>query len=167
MMRKVVLYELLSLDGVAERPINFFLDFDDAMRENLQRLIADQDVVLLGRRTYDDWAEDWPGSDMEPFASFINKVRKYTSPQARSRNHGRTARSSMLALHINRPVAPVRARYSPPDPVCRLTVIIGPSRAANQRRLKRRVHQDQARLPRWAWSTSTTSYSKARRRGWG
>jgi dihydrofolate reductase len=87
MMRKVVLYELLSLDGVAERPINFFLDFDDAMRENLRRVIAEQDVVLLGRRTYDDWAEDWPGSDMEPFASFINKVRKYivtSSPLAKS-----------------------------------------------------------------------------------
>jgi dihydrofolate reductase len=76
-MRKVVLYELLSLDGVAERPVSFFLDFDDVMRENLQRVIADQDIVLLGRRTYDDWAKDWPGSDIEPFASFINKVRKY------------------------------------------------------------------------------------------
>jgi dihydrofolate reductase len=76
-MRKVVLYELLSLDGVADRLNNFFLDFDDVMRENLRRVIADQDTVLLGRRTYDDWAEDWPGSDFEPFASFINKVRKY------------------------------------------------------------------------------------------
>ena len=76
-MRKVVLYELLSLDGVAERPASFFLDFDHVMRENLQRVIADQDIVLLGRRTYDEWAEDWPGSDIEPFASFINKVRKY------------------------------------------------------------------------------------------
>jgi dihydrofolate reductase len=85
-MRKVVLYELLSLDGVAERPVSFFLDFDDVMRENLQRVIADQDIVLLGRRTYDDWAEDWPGSDIEPFASFINKVRKYvvtSSPLAK------------------------------------------------------------------------------------
>jgi dihydrofolate reductase len=85
-MRKVVLYELLSLDGVAERPVSFFLDFDDVMRENLRRVIADQDVVLLGRRTYDDWAEDWPGSDIEPFASFINKVRKYvvtSSPLAK------------------------------------------------------------------------------------
>jgi dihydrofolate reductase len=56
------------------------------MRENLQRVIADQDIVLLGRRTYDDWAEDWPGSDMQPFASFINKVQKYvftTSPLAK------------------------------------------------------------------------------------
>jgi hypothetical protein len=32
---------------------------------------------LLGRRTYDDWAAFWPGSDIEPFASFINPVEKY------------------------------------------------------------------------------------------
>jgi dihydrofolate reductase len=76
-MRKVVLYELVSLDGVAEHPDSFFLDWDDAMRENLRRVIAEQDTVLLGRRTYDDWAEFWPGSDIEPFASFINNVRKY------------------------------------------------------------------------------------------
>jgi dihydrofolate reductase len=76
-MRKVVLYELLSLDGVAERPESFFRDFDDVMGENLERVIAEQDVVLLGRRTYDEWAQYWPGSDIEPFASFINGVRKY------------------------------------------------------------------------------------------
>ena len=76
-MRKVILYELLSLDGVAERPDSIFLDFDDVMVENLRRVIADQDAVLLGRRTYDEWAAYWPGSDIQPFASFINKVSKY------------------------------------------------------------------------------------------
>ena len=55
-MRKVVAYELLSLDGVAEEPDNFILDWDEVMRENLGRVIATQDVVLLGRRTYDEWA---------------------------------------------------------------------------------------------------------------
>ena len=76
-MRKVVAYELLSLDGVAERPDAFFTDFDDAMRSNLARVIATQDSVVLGRRTYDDWARFWPTSDIEPFASFINGVEKF------------------------------------------------------------------------------------------
>ena len=77
MVRKVVAYELLSLDGVAEQPDEFVTDFDDAMRENLDRVIATQDAVLLGRRTYDEWAEFWPTSDIEPFASFINGVEKF------------------------------------------------------------------------------------------
>ena len=76
-MRKVVAYELLSLDGVAERPDEFVTDFDDVMRKNLDRVIATQDAVLLGRRTYDEWAEFWPTSDIEPFASFINGVEKF------------------------------------------------------------------------------------------
>jgi len=84
-MRKIVLYELLSLDGVAEAPDEFILDFDEVMEENLLRVISSQDTVILGRRTYDEWAEFWPGSDIEPFASFINAVPKYvvtsTPPQ--------------------------------------------------------------------------------------
>jgi dihydrofolate reductase len=77
MVRQVVAYELLSLDGVAERPDAFVTDFDDVMQENLNRVIATQDAVLLGRRTYDEWAEFWPASDIEPFASFINGVEKF------------------------------------------------------------------------------------------
>lgn len=77
MGRKVVAYELSSLDGVAENPDEFIIDFDDAMRENLGRVIATQDAVFLGRRTYDDWARFWPTSDIEPFSSFINGVEKF------------------------------------------------------------------------------------------
>jgi dihydrofolate reductase len=76
-MRKVVAYELLSLDGVAEEPSQFIAEFDEEMRENLGRVIASQDVVILGRRTFDEWAGYWPSSDNEPFASFINGVEKY------------------------------------------------------------------------------------------
>ena len=76
-MRNVVVYELLSLDGVAEQPEDFILDFDEVMEENLGRVIASQDAVLLGRHTYDHWAGFWPGSEIEPFASFINGVQKF------------------------------------------------------------------------------------------
>lgn len=76
-MRKVVAYELLSLDGVAEQPDEFITDFDDVMSDNLDRVITTQDTVLLGRRTYDEWAAFWPASTIEPFASFINGVEKF------------------------------------------------------------------------------------------
>ena len=35
--------------------------------------------MILGRRTYDEWAPYWPTSDMEPFASFINGAAKYVA----------------------------------------------------------------------------------------
>ena len=76
-MRKVVAYELLSLDGVAEDPDAFITEFDDAMAENLRRVVATQDAVLLGRRTYDDWAAFWQGRAPGLFSDFINPVRKF------------------------------------------------------------------------------------------
>ena len=78
-MRKVVLYELLSLDGVAEDPDTFFTDWDEAMEANLAAVIATQDAVILGRRSYHEWSEFWPGSEIEPFATFINNVAKYVA----------------------------------------------------------------------------------------
>lgn len=78
-MRKVVVYELLSLDGVGESPDTFVLDWDEVMDANLAEVIATQDTVLLGRRSYDEWAAYWPSSDVEPFASFINAVTKHVA----------------------------------------------------------------------------------------
>jgi len=78
-MRKVVAYELLSLDGVAEEPNKFFTDWDEAMEANLADVIGGQDTVILGRRSYDEWAAFWPGSEIEPFATFINGVAKFVA----------------------------------------------------------------------------------------
>jgi len=76
-MRKVVLYQLLSLDGVAEEPSDWVFDSDDAIFDNLGRVLATQDDVLLGRGTYEYWVDYWPTSDVEPFASFINATQKH------------------------------------------------------------------------------------------
>jgi len=78
-IRKVVAYELLSLDGVAESPDEFIADWDASMDANLGEVIASQDAVILGRRSYDEWAGYWPSSDVEPFATFINGVAKYVA----------------------------------------------------------------------------------------
>jgi dihydrofolate reductase len=78
-MRKIVVYELLSLDGVAEHPDDFITGWDDVMDANLAAVIAPQDAVVLGRRSYDDWAQYWPDSKIEPFATFINDVPKYVA----------------------------------------------------------------------------------------
>jgi len=77
--RKVVVYELLSVDGVAEDPSAFFTTWDDVLDEHLAAVIATQDTVLLGRRSYDEWAQFWPDSTVQPFADFINAVPKYVA----------------------------------------------------------------------------------------
>ncbi|MGA7204460.1 MAG: dihydrofolate reductase family protein [Specibacter sp.] len=78
-MRKIVVYELLSLDGVAENPDGFFADWDEAMDANLASVIETQDAVILGRRSYDEWAQYWPASPIQPFAAFINGVAKHVA----------------------------------------------------------------------------------------
>lgn len=86
-MRKVVLYTLTSLDGAVDDPRRCFPDtdadtpgapvFDPVMIDLEARLIRDQDAVLLGRNMYDEWSRYWPTSDEQPFADFINGVKKY------------------------------------------------------------------------------------------
>ena len=78
-MRKVVVYELLSLDGVAEDPDSFIAHWDGTMDANLAAVIGTQDAVILGRRSYAEWAQFWPNSGIQPFASFINGVAKYVA----------------------------------------------------------------------------------------
>jgi dihydrofolate reductase len=76
-MRNVVLYQLLSFDGVAEEPGDWMFDDGREIFDNLGAVIANQDAVLMGRGTFDYWVDFWPASDLEPFASFINGTEKH------------------------------------------------------------------------------------------
>jgi hypothetical protein len=49
-VRKVVAYELLSLDGVAEDPDTFIHEWDAATDANLAAVIAEQDAVIRAPR---------------------------------------------------------------------------------------------------------------------
>jgi dihydrofolate reductase len=72
-----VLYELLSMDGVAEEPGDWLFDDGEEIFADLGRVIASQDDILLGRGTNDYWVGYWPTSDVEPFANFINTTPKH------------------------------------------------------------------------------------------
>ena len=90
-MRKVVLYTLMSLDGAVDQPGRYFAldrepgdvpEFDAAMVENEESVIGAQDAVLLGRHMYDEWSRYWPTAEEQPFAGFINGVKKYVVTSA-------------------------------------------------------------------------------------
>jgi len=78
-MRNLVLYELVSVDGVAEEPGDWLFDAGDEVFSNLGRIIERQDDIILGRGTYDYWVDYWPTSDVEPFATFINSTTKHVA----------------------------------------------------------------------------------------
>jgi hypothetical protein len=92
-MRKVTAGLFTTIDGVVEAPNEWQPAFDEEMGTVLSRMLAEQDAVLLGRVTFTDWAQYWPTSTDEPFASWINGTPKYVAsttlgPPA----SGRTAR---------------------------------------------------------------------------
>jgi dihydrofolate reductase len=76
-MRKIVTGLFISLDGVVESPSDWLLSSPD-MWDVIGAGIAQSDAILLGRRTYLQFAEFWPnqGSDV-PMADFLNKTPKH------------------------------------------------------------------------------------------
>lgn len=79
-MRKIVAGLLMSLDGVVESPgeWGFSHYFNDEMQEGIAGGVAQADAVLLGRRTYLDFAEIWPKQGSEVLmADFLNNSPKY------------------------------------------------------------------------------------------
>jgi dihydrofolate reductase len=78
-MRRVGAWELVSLDGVMERPEEWAFSYsDDEMREASASGMAASDALLLGRVTYEHLAAYWPNQPGgEPMVDYINSVPKY------------------------------------------------------------------------------------------
>ena len=78
-MRKITAVEFVSLDGVAEAPEAWTPPyFNEEMLEIAQGGMNQADAMLLGRRTYEDFAAYWPKQPREaPFAAWTNDTHKY------------------------------------------------------------------------------------------
>ena len=77
-MRKIVAGLFISLDGVVEAPDAWhFPYFNDEMGQAVSDQMAEADTMLLGRRTYEEFAAYWSaqGSDVE-FADQMNNTPK-------------------------------------------------------------------------------------------
>ena len=78
-MRKLAVTEFVSLDGVMESPHLWNSPFfDDESGAYKFDELMHTDALLLGRVTYDAFAEAWPGrTDEAGFADRFNSVPKY------------------------------------------------------------------------------------------
>jgi dihydrofolate reductase len=88
-MRKIIASLFITLDGVVEAPGSGDTTLegkrgwsDPFMNQEIGMLIMGQmdasDAMLLGRRTYQDFAAFWPSvPDEDPFGKRMNGVRKY------------------------------------------------------------------------------------------
>jgi dihydrofolate reductase len=79
-MRKVIVYEYMTLDGVVEAPEEWqFPYLSDDVAEIIQSQILDADAILLGRVTYEIFAASWPMRTNNEFgvADKLNSMPKF------------------------------------------------------------------------------------------
>ncbi|MFE6778047.1 dihydrofolate reductase family protein [Streptomyces sp. NPDC057702] len=96
---KLVVQEFLTLDGVSQGPGAPDEDTSDGftqggwfvphLDEEFERLasgwLAEADAFLFGRRTYENFARDWPKMTDHPNAAILNGLPKYVASQTLTR----------------------------------------------------------------------------------
>ncbi len=91
-MRKIIVTEFITLDGVVEAPggdetphphggWQAKYRHQESGQYKMDEL-ASVDTLLLGRKTYDQFAGYWPGQGGNPFADRINQYPKYVVSQS-------------------------------------------------------------------------------------
>jgi dihydrofolate reductase len=76
-MRKIIVSTYATLNGVIENPQNWSFDyFDEEAGKFAMAQLFSADTILIGRETYQSFAEAWPARDGE-FADRINDMPKY------------------------------------------------------------------------------------------
>ena len=80
-MRTVISHTFLTLDGVGapDSVIDTIVELRDTKEvlDDFFERMSEEDAMLMGRVTYEEWADYWPTSDDQPFADHINRVPKY------------------------------------------------------------------------------------------
>ncbi|PZG12098.1 dihydrofolate reductase family protein [Nonomuraea aridisoli] len=117
---KLVVQEFLTLDGVSQGPGAPDEDTSDGftrggwfvpyLDEEFHRLVGtwlgEADALLLGRRTYQNFARDWPKMTDDPFAGVMNGLPKYVA--SHSLTHGEWNPTTVLSGDIPAQVAELK-----------------------------------------------------------
>jgi dihydrofolate reductase len=76
-MKKIISALFISLDGIAEAPTDWhFPYFNDEMGDAVAAMWARSDTMLLGRKSWQEFAGYWPANPQEEGADFMNGTPK-------------------------------------------------------------------------------------------
>jgi dihydrofolate reductase len=78
-MRKVIMYNLMTVDGLFEGPnhdIQWFRWNEEMQRYTEETQIGKGEAILFGRRTYEMMAQYWPTAPDDEIARFMNGTEK-------------------------------------------------------------------------------------------
>jgi dihydrofolate reductase len=79
-VRKVVVQTQVSLDGVQENPQLFVFDYvSEESTNDVKELLFRSDALLMGRVTYQGFAEAWPKRTGDDFSDRMNSLPKYVA----------------------------------------------------------------------------------------
>ncbi|NMN95308.1 dihydrofolate reductase family protein [Antrihabitans stalactiti] len=79
-MGKIIESTYITLDGVMNEPQQWSFDyFDDKSMEFATAKLEAADALLMGRATYEGFADSWPQRSGDPFADKINSMKKYVA----------------------------------------------------------------------------------------
>jgi dihydrofolate reductase len=110
-MRKIVVSEFISLDGVVQAPGGAEEDQDggfrhggwsmpyfdpDVMGAAIGEAMAGTDALLFGRRTYQTMAAAWPSRAGDEFADEMNAIKKYVASRTFSESDVTWHNTSLL-----------------------------------------------------------------------
>lgn len=85
-MTRIVVTEFLSLDGVAENPQWTFPYWTDDTMAFKAEETKRSGALLLGRRTYEEFAAAWPQRGDADGGSFFNPVKKHVVTGTRTKD---------------------------------------------------------------------------------
>lgn len=124
-MGKLIVTEFVTLDGVAQAPGGPDEDRDDGFAHGgWQAPVADEasgevifeqasrmDALLLGRKTYEIFANYWPSAPPEsPFTGLLNRVPKYVASQTLAGSLAWES-STLVADDLAESITGLKARY--------------------------------------------------------
>jgi dihydrofolate reductase len=79
-MRKVIVQTQVSLDGVQENPHLFVFDYSNEETLNhVKGNLFQSDALLMGRVTYEGFANFWPTRTGDDFSDRMNSLPKYVA----------------------------------------------------------------------------------------
>ncbi|MGQ0849854.1 MAG: dihydrofolate reductase family protein [Actinomycetota bacterium] len=122
-MRKLVVIEFLSLDGVMQAPGDPSEDteggfrhggwqlpyFDDVQGEAAGEGMAATDAHLFGRKTYETMAGFWPTAPADdPFAAHLNTIAKYVASTTLRQEDLKWQNSTLLTGEVAEEVAKLK-----------------------------------------------------------
>jgi len=108
-MRKIVVTEFMSLDGVMEEP-RWTFDFDRGPEGDQFKYeeLFEAGSLLLGRVTYQGFAAAWPGMGGDDFGQRMNSIHKYVVSGTLARSEATWGDTTVLSGDVAAEVAAIK-----------------------------------------------------------